>query len=63
MLSKIIAQFYEGSLLEALAKRVLRLVFWILIVTPLILVPIWFLLLAPTLGPIFGPAFAPFLKP
>jgi hypothetical protein len=62
-LSKILSQFYEGSFAEALIKRLLRLVFWILLFTPLILVPVWYLLLAPTLGPIFGPAFAPLLKP
>jgi len=62
-LSKIVSQLYEGSLLEALLKRLLKLVFWVLVFAPLVLVPIWYLLLAPYLGPVFGPAFAPLLKP
>lgn len=60
---KMLAQLYEGSFLEALIKRLLKLVFIVLIFLPLILVPVWYLFLAPTLGPIFGPAFAPLLKP
>ena len=62
-LSKVVTQLYEGSLLEALIIRLLRLAFWVLVFTPLILVPIWYLFLAPTLGPVLGPIFAPFLKP
>ncbi|HUI85812.1 MAG TPA: hypothetical protein VLY21_01485 [Nitrososphaerales archaeon] len=60
---RLVAQLYEGSLLEAVLIRLIRLACWILIFTPLILVPIWYLFLAPSLGPVFGPVFAPLLKP
>jgi hypothetical protein len=59
----IASQLREGSMLEALLKRAFRLVFWVLLWTPLILVPIWYLFLAPLLGPILGPLLAPLLKP
>lgn len=60
--SKVVSQLYEGSFLEAVLKRLLKLVFWVLLFAPLILVPIWCLFLAPILGPVFGPYFAPLLK-
>jgi len=62
-LSKAVSQLYEGSFLESLLRRVLRLVFWVLVFAPLILVPIWYVFLAPVLGPVFGPFFAPLLNP
>lgn len=43
LLTLVVTQLTEGSLLEKVLVRVLRLVFWVLVFTPLVLVPIYFL--------------------
>ena len=62
-MSSLVSQLYEGSRLEAVLRRLLKLAFWVLALAPLILVPIWYLFLAPAVGPVLAPVFAPLFHP